>query len=322
MKKISMQILMILGIMLGWAGFQNPAIAQVSVSAKISYQTFYDDLSPYGTWIDYPSYGHVWHPSVEGNFRPYLSNGHWDYSDHGWMWMSDYSWGWAPFHYGRWIYDDSYGWLWVPGYEWSPAWVTWGSFDDYYAWAPLMPDVNVGISFGAWRPAPVYWNVCSRRNIYDRNIYNHIVNRTVVVNNINRINIINNFSTTRRHNQFYSKGPEVAEVQKFTGRKIDMANLHDRGNKGAPVRNGNTINAYRPTVNNPQPRTFRRMDNNFTGPVRNGNDRAEENQQRQRQNINRLPSRTAPEGMNRPEPGGMRGGGGQGNGGGHGGRKH
>lgn len=105
----------------------NRAISQGS-SGDITYQTFYNDLSPYGTWIDYPGYGNVWNPSGIADFTPYSSNGYWVYSNAGWSWNSGYSWGWAPFHYGRWFYDDNYGWLWVPGYDWSPAWVTWGTF--------------------------------------------------------------------------------------------------------------------------------------------------------------------------------------------------
>src|SRR5579864_406878 len=91
---------------------------------EVSYQTFYDQLSPYGSWINYPGYGYVWVPNnVDPSFSPYLTNGHWVYTDMGWAWVSDFDWGWGPFHYGRWLDDPYYGWLWVPGYDWAPAWV-------------------------------------------------------------------------------------------------------------------------------------------------------------------------------------------------------
>ena len=86
---------------------------------ELSYQSFYDELAPYGRWIDYPGYGFVWMPNVDPYFKPYASNGHWVYSDMGWTWASDYSWGWATFHYGRWFNDPAYGWMWVPGHELS-----------------------------------------------------------------------------------------------------------------------------------------------------------------------------------------------------------
>src|SRR5450432_2270098 len=115
---------------------ESPYIDESSNS--ISYQQFYDDLSPYGQWVDNPEFGYAWTPR-EAGFQPYYSNGHWAYTNYGWTWVSDYNWGWATFHYGRWFYDDLYGWMWVPGNEWAPAWVSWRQNSDYYGWAPLCP---------------------------------------------------------------------------------------------------------------------------------------------------------------------------------------
>src|SRR6516165_7140669 len=82
------------------------SVAQVSVS----FQAFYDQLSPYGRWVNYPRYGYVWVPTdVAFGFRPYATAGHWVYTPEGWTWVSDYPWGWAAFHYGNWFYDNSYG---------------------------------------------------------------------------------------------------------------------------------------------------------------------------------------------------------------------
>ena len=91
--------------------------------AEAPYQAFYDQLSPYGHWIDYPGMGYVFMPDVGPEFKPYSTNGHWLYTNEGWVWASDYNWGWATFHYGRWFYEDGYGWMWIPGHEWAPAWV-------------------------------------------------------------------------------------------------------------------------------------------------------------------------------------------------------
>lgn len=284
---LMMTIMLSLGFSVGKAKAQNPA--------SVNYQTFYDDLSPYGTWIDYPAYGHVWHPGITGDFRPYLTNGYWDYSADGWMWISNYDWGWAPFHYGRWVYDDQYGWLWIPGYEWSPAWVTWGMFDNFYAWAPLMPSVNINIAFDSWKPAAYYWNVCSRDHIYDRDITSRVERRDFVPGYINHIAVINNFGTTRLHNQYYAKGPELKEVEKFTNRKIEPATIHETGNAAIPHRQGNEIQVYKPEIANPQPREFRRIENNDVNPVRNDNDRVNTGRIQQEQNINRLPIHKAPD---------------------------
>jgi len=77
----------------------NPAKAQGSVSLQV----FYDELQPYGTWIDHGRYGYVWMPNEGSDFVPYGSNGYWVQTGYGNTWVSNYSWGWAPFHYGRWL---------------------------------------------------------------------------------------------------------------------------------------------------------------------------------------------------------------------------
>lgn len=295
MKKLTNALLIpvIIAIILSGCTATN-ASTQTAASPSVSYQTFYDDLAPYGTWIDYPGYGHVWHPSVAGNFRPYLTNGSWDYSTAGWMWMSNYNWGWAPFHYGRWLYDDLYGWLWIPGYEWSPAWVTWGMVDDFYSWAPLLPEVNVGAGFAMWRPAGFYWNICRRDHIYDKDINNVVEKREVINNYVNRISVINNFGTTNLHNQYYAKGPDVNEVQKFTGRKIAPASLREIKDNSIARHEGAEIKVYKPAVTHPQPRDFKQVDNASVKPLITDEDNIHTNREQQMENINRLPARRAP----------------------------
>src|SRR5262245_59272719 len=92
-----------------------PALASVHVDIGL----FYDNLSPYGDWIDYADYGYVWRPHHRHGWRPY-SEGHWVWTDdYGWLWVSDEDFGWATYHYGRWVEDDEEGWLWVPGTEWG-----------------------------------------------------------------------------------------------------------------------------------------------------------------------------------------------------------
>ena len=105
----------------------------------VSYQEFYDQLSPYGDWVNDPDYGYAWVPDAGPDFQPYRSHGHWVYTEYGWTWVSDYKWGWAAFHYGRWRLTDEFGWIWIPGYTWGPAWVSWRRTEGYYGWAPLGP---------------------------------------------------------------------------------------------------------------------------------------------------------------------------------------
>ena len=105
---------------------ENLKAAAKHPPVSVSFQVFYDELSPYGQWVDYPGYGYGWIPAAGTGFVPYGSNGQWVYTDLGWTWTSYYSWGWAPFHYGRWIYDGYYGWVWMPDYTWAPSWCVWG----------------------------------------------------------------------------------------------------------------------------------------------------------------------------------------------------
>ena len=89
--------------------------AQAPDNNNVSFQTFYDQLSNQGTWIQTNDYGYVWQPTEnDPNWRPY-TYGHWVDSDAGMMWVSDEPFGWATYHYGRWVNLDNYGWVWVPG---------------------------------------------------------------------------------------------------------------------------------------------------------------------------------------------------------------
>jgi len=120
-----------------------PTNAQVSVNVSIG--GFYDELSPYGSWVDC-SYGQCWVPErVSADWQPY-TNGEWVYTEYGWTWMSSDPWGGNPYHYGTWTSLNRYGWCWVPGTVWAPAWVTWSYGNNYVGWAPLPPTVVFGAS--------------------------------------------------------------------------------------------------------------------------------------------------------------------------------
>jgi uncharacterized protein DUF6600 len=160
---------------------------------EVSYQSFYDQLSPYGQWIENPTYGYVFLPDVGPDFKPYTTNGHWVYTDAGWTWASDYPWGWATFHYGRWFYEDGYGWMWIPGQEWAPAWVSWRTSQDYYGWAPLGPSVSISIAVGGgYNPPAHYWSFVPHQYVTSPQINNYYVSEQKNVTIINNTTVINN----------------------------------------------------------------------------------------------------------------------------------
>jgi hypothetical protein len=121
----------------------QPTKAQVEVSVTIG--GFYNELAPYGRWIDC-RYGRCWVPRrVARRWQPY-TNGRWVYTEYGWTWVSRDPWGGSPYHYGTWTYLRGHGWSWVPGTVWAPAWVTWSYSDRYVGWAPLPPSIVFGAS--------------------------------------------------------------------------------------------------------------------------------------------------------------------------------
>jgi hypothetical protein len=214
-------------------------------SPGITYQQFYDDLSPYGNWVDYPSYGYVWVPYEQG-FRPYYNNGHWVYTNYGWTWVSNYNWGWAPFHYGRWLYDDAYGWMWVPGYEWAPAWVSWRSGGGCYGWAPLGPGVNFDISIGSRIPYN-YWTFVPNRYINNPRINNYYVAPAKNVTIINNTTVINNTNITN-NKTVYVIGPSATEVEKVTNEKVRPVKIVQTNTPGSTRVSGSTVTVYKPPV--------------------------------------------------------------------------
>ncbi|HEY9195286.1 MAG TPA: DUF6600 domain-containing protein [Mucilaginibacter sp.] len=215
----------------------------------VSDQEFYDELEPYGTWVDDPQYGTVWVPDAEDGFRPYATRGHWVVTDYGNTWVSDYEWGWAPFHYGRWRYDDYYGWEWIPGHEWAPAWVSWRHGGGYYGWAPLTPGISINISIGGGYHVPdYYWTCAPQAYITSPNIYNYYVPHTRVVNIIHNTTVINN--TYVYNNRTYLAGPRINEIRQVTRNNnipVYRVNNATRPNGGGRVVN-NTVNIYRPEV--------------------------------------------------------------------------
>jgi hypothetical protein len=252
-----------------------PAPASVTVSEQtpppeVTVNYFYDQLSPYGSWVEVEGYGRCWRPSVavvNTGWRPYCDNGYWVNTDSGWYWRSYYSWGWAPFHYGRWCSTPRFGWCWIPDCTWGPAWVAWREHDRYCGWAALPPyaawrpgvgivwtgghgrghvEWGFGLSVGAftfvgydhftdrhpWRHQPAHNEVV--------NIYNHstVINNTIIVNN--KTTIINNGISKDKITQVTHK-PVQTYALKDTTTVSAHGKIENVGNKPA-------LAVYRPSA--------------------------------------------------------------------------
>jgi uncharacterized protein DUF6600/FecR-like protein len=149
-----------------WNYDRDTTIASTNVALAPDYVTNYEtdnndfygvsDLSSYGTWTNYSSYGQCWIPRVGSDWAPYRM-GQWLWiPSAGWTWLSSEPWGWAPYHYGRWAFLPGLGWAWVPGfgssyprywghrdYRWRPALVFFFNSPtprgNYVCWYPLTP---------------------------------------------------------------------------------------------------------------------------------------------------------------------------------------
>jgi hypothetical protein len=224
---------------------------QVSAQQSyVSFQLFYDQLSPYGDWVEYPNYGYVWIPNAGYDFVPYSTRGHWILSEYGWTWVSDYRWGWAPFHYGRWDYDNYYGWFWIPDNEWGPAWVSWRRADGYYGWSPMGPGMSITVSFGrGYDRQNDHWMFVRDRDIDRSNITSYYVDRADHDRIIRNSSVITNTYIDNNRNTTYVTGPKIDDFQKATGRRINSVRIEEYDKPGQEMRNGR-LRIYKPQVNN------------------------------------------------------------------------
>lgn len=211
---------------------------------SVSFQVFYDELTPYGDWVKDARYGYVWLPAVHEDFHPYGTNGHWVMTEYGNTWVSDYDWGWATFHYGRWYFDSNFqSWAWVPDYEWGPAWVDWRRGGGYYGWAPMTPGFS--INFRVNIPSR-YWVFVPQRRFAYRNVYNYYVPYAKRVKIYNNTTVINN--TVIYNNNTYYAGPSRREVEKVTRTSYPVRTVTPTNSAGRMAVSSTNVKAYQPNL--------------------------------------------------------------------------
>ena len=245
----------------------------------VTHQIFYESLSPYGTWVEVPSYGWCWQPTVavcNSTWIPYGDGGRWVWTDTGWYWHSTYTWGWAPYHYGRWHRHSRHGWVWIPGYDWGPAWVAWRSTPTYCGWAPLPPEchwrsgigfrwtdgrtsLSVGFGIGNdWWFATTWNRFCDPvrpiHRIPHHSLHQFVHDSRFAVGGGNTVNIRGNNNTVIINN-----GVSREEVQRHTRQEIRRTEIRDAASPAAahafatsarpsPGGNVETVAAFRPTL--------------------------------------------------------------------------
>jgi hypothetical protein len=210
-----MKLALALALMI--AGAPGLARAQVSAGVSInigggalvgepinSLDVFYDQLSPYGVWVDDPRAGRVFIPDQAG-YVPY-TNGHWQYTDVGMVWVSSEPFAWATSHYGRWWWSDEYGrWVWVPDTTWGPAWVDWRYTDGLYGWAPMAPAFALGFGY----VAPIdSWSFCPAEHIVDVDARRFFLPRDRVVTVVRDSRPVTTYANVGNTRVVYGPPPE------------------------------------------------------------------------------------------------------------------
>jgi hypothetical protein len=113
--------------------------AKSAEAADFSFSVgFHDELSPYGTWVNYSSYGNVWRPYGYSGWRPYM-DGYWGDTSYGPTWYGNEPYAPYVYHYGYWIYTARYGWVWIPGNDYHAGRVDWSYGGGYIGWRPQFP---------------------------------------------------------------------------------------------------------------------------------------------------------------------------------------
>jgi hypothetical protein len=212
---------------------QPPPVTTTNVAPLTPPQTvntFYDSLTPYGTWVDVAPYGWCWQPTVvvvSPGWQPYCDNGYWLWSDCGWYWHSYYTWGWAPFHYGRWFHHPARGWIWWPDHVWGPSWVCWRSSPTYWGWAPLPPGahfsaglgwtfngaaVSVGFGFGL---AASHFAFVAPAHFTDHHVATHRIAAREANAVFSKTTVINNY-VVGSNNRIINQGVDRARVEAAT----------------------------------------------------------------------------------------------------------
>ena len=221
---------------------------------SVSYQNFYDELSPYGQWVTDPQYGNVWVPNEGGDFRPYGSRGHWAMTDYGNTWVSEDPWGWACYHYGRWTYDPYYSWVWIPGYEWAPAWVNWRYGGDQCGWAPMGPGAQIGVGYNC---PDSWWVFVGPQYMYEPNCMHYWRGPEYNSGYIHQTTIINNYYVDNHTSVRYNYGPRADVIERDTHKPVQVYKVSQSNRPGAPSMSGNRIAMYRPNVDRNSANTAR-----------------------------------------------------------------
>jgi len=117
------------------------------------------------------------------------------------------------------------GWLWVPGRVWAPAWVDWRQNDTYLGWAPLPPSAY--IIDNTINVPPIdddRYVIVEKRYFVQPQIYKYMYKENknkIMIKEMSKTNGIMIINKT-----VINKGPEVTDIEKYWGNKIEVVNVN------------------------------------------------------------------------------------------------
>ncbi len=209
-----------------------PLAPSARAESEVSFEFFYDNLSPYGDWVEVGDYGTCFRPrDVDADWSPY-TDGYWSYTDAGWTWISYEDFGDITYHYGRWVRTDDVGWCWVPDYEWGPAWVSWRKSDDHVGWAPLPPEARwrSSVGFSVWVDdqydiGPTYYNYCPTVDFGAPVIRAVCVSRSRAIGLFGLSVNITNISYNSYNRHVFCGGPDYGYISRYSRRQVPALKL-------------------------------------------------------------------------------------------------
>lgn len=202
----------------------------------------------------------VWRPANElaetmieesdvKEYTPYL-NGQWVYTDEGWYFKANTPQEDLTTHYGRWTRDDNLGWVWLPGKTFAPAWVDWRQNEDYVAWTPIPPAtyiengaVNIKEEINENR-----YTIVEKKSMMEPSVYKY---RYQYVENKNKIMIkemTKSDGVMIKEKTVINKGPDVTDIEKKTGKKIEVVKVKKVKTKEESGITKDGINVYTPEL--------------------------------------------------------------------------
>ncbi|HXS37664.1 MAG TPA: hypothetical protein VN721_13250, partial [Flavipsychrobacter sp.] len=130
------------------------------------------------------------------------------------------------------------------------AWVSWRYGRGNCGWAPLGPNVSVGVAIGGgWHCPDNWWVFVGPQYLYRPNPYSYWRGPSYNNTYIRQTTIINNTYIDNSTHVTYSYGPRANQIEAVTHQRVQVYKVAAVNRPGSTNINRNEVNIYRPAVN-------------------------------------------------------------------------